>query len=530
MSRPAPPERENAPGPQDRGAQAAKTDNSKLNESTAVVNHEYLEERGISAQTVEANGVEIVENPSRQLFKERLGFAKVDGNPLQWEVSAAIFFPCRDAAGDIRSWIVRLIPTIGDTKFVHPYGHDPFPFIPAPTWAAKEKAHKPVVITEGPVKALALLQAGAWPVGLGGVWMATGREGESGPIELVPPLQGFKWLGRSVFLAFDSDYYSNPSVRQALFRTVLAFMKLGAVVRVMRWESGKGIDDFLVTQPDSKTALAKLQKDAVSIEALLRTEDLVPFETELKRADLSAAQLSQLSRVVADPLNVRASALEESVTPDNGQEADREFSLPDSEPWPEPVNGAALIGEITSTLRAHVVMSRSASVAIALWVVLTYLEHCVDILPILAVTSPEKRCGKTTLLTILSWLVRRSLPASSVSPAVVFRSVEKWKPTLVIDEADTFLADNNELRGILNAGHTRHMAYVLRTNGDSHEPERFSTWAPKVIACIGKLQETLTHLRQFEKLDHWRSTTYVAPKVSWHYISRVDTITGSRAK
>jgi len=40
----------------------------------------------------------------------------------------------------------------------------------------------------------------------------------------------------------------------------------------------------------------------------------------------------------------------------------------------------------------------------------------------------------------------------------------------------------------------------------------------------------LTHLRQFEKLDHWRSTTYVAPKVSWHYISRVDTITGSRAK
>jgi len=47
-------ERENAPGPETRGAQAAKTDKSKLTESPAVVNR-YLEERGISVQTVEAN-------------------------------------------------------------------------------------------------------------------------------------------------------------------------------------------------------------------------------------------------------------------------------------------------------------------------------------------------------------------------------------------------------------------------------------------------------------------------------------------
>ena len=69
--------------------------------------------------------------------------------------------------------------------------------------------------------------------------------------------------------------------------------------------------------------------------------------------------------------------------------------------------------------------------------------------------------------------------------------MEKYKPTLLIDEADTFLHDNDELRGVLNSGHARAGAYVVRTVGDTHEPEVFRTWAPKAIALIGKLPATL---------------------------------------
>ena len=68
--------------------------------------------------------------------------------------------------------------------------------------------------------------------------------------------------------------------------------------------------------------------------------------------------------------------------------------------------------------------------------------------------------------------------------------VEKWRPTLIIDEADTFLAENEELRGILNSGHNRRNAFILRTVGDDHEPKQFSTWAPKAIAKIGKMPPT----------------------------------------
>jgi putative DNA primase/helicase len=137
-------------------------------------------------------------------------------------------------------------------------------------------------------------------------------------------------------------------------------------------------------------------------------------------------------------------------------------------------------------------MSDAEAIAVALWVLLTFLDAHVDVLPILAVTSPQKRCGKTTLLTILSQLTRRPLPASSISSAALYRCIEKFTPCLLIDEADTFLKDNVELKGLLNSGHTRQMAKVIKINVDTMEPEKYSTWAPKAIACIGKLSETLT--------------------------------------
>jgi Protein of unknown function (DUF3631) len=62
---------------------------------------------------------------------------------------------------------------------------------------------------------------------------------------------------------------------------------------------------------------------------------------------------------------------------------------------------------------------------------------------------------------------------------------------LVIDEADTFARDNEEIRGILNSGHTRDTAWIIRCEGEENEPKPFSTWTPKAIASIGKLAATL---------------------------------------
>jgi putative DNA primase/helicase len=101
---------------------------------------------------------------------------------------------------------------------------------------------------------------------------------------------------------------------------------------------------------------------------------------------------------------------------------------------------------------------------------LAWVVEAFDISPLLSITSPTKRCGKSTLLDIVALLAPRAVPASNITAASLFRIVEKFSPTLLVDEADTFLGDNDELRGIINSGHRRSSAFVVRTVGDDHEP------------------------------------------------------------
>lgn len=175
----------------------------------------------------------------------------------------------------------------------------------------------------------------------------------------------------------------------------------------------------------------------------------------------------------------------------------REVAFEDTEPADHAVGGDALLGEIADTFGRYLALPEHAAVALALWTLHAWCLAAAFCSPLLALTSPAKRCGKTTLLAVLGALVPRRLFAANVTPAVLFRTVEKYAPTLLIDEADTFIKDNDELRGVINSGHARTTAVVIRAVGDDHDPRAFSTWCAKAIAMIGKLPETL-HDRSIE--------------------------------
>ena len=161
------------------------------------------------------------------------------------------------------------------------------------------------------------------------------------------------------------------------------------------------------------------------------------------------------------------------------------------EPWSEPVNGADLLEELSGTLERHIVLPKGASIALALWILHAHAHDAAQHSPILFISSPTKRCGKTNLLALLGRLVPKPLSAANITPAVVFRAIERFHPTLLIDETDTFLADKSELRGVLNSGHTRSQAFVIRCVGDDFVPTQFSTWCPKAFAAIGRMHPTL---------------------------------------
>jgi putative DNA primase/helicase len=127
----------------------------------------------------------------------------------------------------------------------------------------------------------------------------------------------------------------------------------------------------------------------------------------------------------------------------------------------------------------------------ALWGVHTHAFKVAEASPRLALISPLPECGKTTALSLLGRLVARPLIASNVTTAALYRVIERDHPTLLVDELDSFMDMRDELAGIMNSGHTRQSAYVVRCVGETHEPTHFSTWAPLAIARIGDLPPAL---------------------------------------
>lgn len=182
-------------------------------------------------------------------------------------------------------------------------------------------------------------------------------------------------------------------------------------------------------------------------------------------------------------------------------------------PWGSPVDGAVLLAELVATIMRFCILPEHAAIVMAAWIVLAWAHDAIEISPILLIISPEKRCGKTTLLRVLGSLVPRPMHSSNITAAGVFRVVDAYHPTLLIDEADTFLLKNDELRGILNCGYTRDTAGTMRMVGEQYQPKVFSTWCPKVLAMIGRAPDTiedralvisLRRKKSEEKVDRYR--------------------------
>jgi putative DNA primase/helicase len=180
-------------------------------------------------------------------------------------------------------------------------------------------------------------------------------------------------------------------------------------------------------------------------------------------------------------------------------------ALGDAPLWADPVNGSLLLKEMTAAMRKYVVAEQGAAEVAATWAVHTHALDAFSISPRLGITSAVMRCGKSTLLDVLSCLVHRPMPTVNTTAAAVFRTVDALHPTLLVDEADTFLLKNQELRGILNSGHRRSSAIVLRAD------RRFSTWSPVAIALIGRLPATLEDRAVEVRLQRRRHDETISP-------------------
>jgi putative DNA primase/helicase len=211
-----------------------------------------------------------------------------------------------------------------------------------------------------------------------------------------------------------------------------------------------------------------------------RLTALTPFEYD--RVRISEAKTLNIRPATLDNL-IKAAKLisrKENKTP-----------FTEIEPWYEPINPAELLTDISNTIKRFIICPPETIHAATLWIAMTWFIDVIQVAPLAVITAPEKRCGKSQLLFLISRLVNRPLSASNISPSALFRSIDAWQPTLLIDEADSFMRENDELRGIINCGHTRDSAKIIRTVGDDYTPTTFIVWGAKALAGIGHLPDTI---------------------------------------
>jgi hypothetical protein len=185
----------------------------------------------------------------------------------------------------------------------------------------------------------------------------------------------------------------------------------------------------------------------------------------------------------------------------NAEGVDIDAPVTGREPAATPVDddGAELLTTLFDTLCRYVRFpDEDSAVAVSLWVAATHGIEAWNAAPRLVLNSPQKRCGKTRALDVITGMCHAPLVTVNASAAAIFRSLDAERPpTLVIDEADGIFGtkraaeQNEDLRSLLNAGYQRNRP-ALRCVGPGFIPTEFPTFAMVALAGIGAMPDTIT--------------------------------------
>jgi putative DNA primase/helicase len=164
-------------------------------------------------------------------------------------------------------------------------------------------------------------------------------------------------------------------------------------------------------------------------------------------------------------------------------------------PWGAAVEGCEVLDAVADVFRQYIALSPHEADALALWCAHAHIFDAFRNTPRLNITAPEKGCGKTTLLDVIELFMPLSVRTENLTVAVLFRVIDQFSPVILADEYDTWLTrtsdKSEELRGLLNAGHSATGGGVWRCVGDDNELRQFKAHSPAVLCGIGPLPGTL---------------------------------------
>jgi hypothetical protein len=346
----------------------------------------------------------------------------------------------------------------------------------------------PLWITEGSKKADALASKGATVISLTGVWGFKGKN-EQGGTTFLADWDYVSLKDRTVYLAFDSDAAIKDLVRQALEHLAEHLRRKGARVLVIRLpqpgEEKVGIDDYL---------LEHSLEDALKLATEFEASTSRSAERSVSGFILPDGTIGEMV-VVSNEERAFVVAVEGSVRRMRQYQAGKTIYTPTADPLVGQVvhfahtarpyeSQAGLFGQVRAFIHHYVELPADFEEISALYVLLTWVYEFAPSIPYLRVIG-DWGSGKTRFLDVVGRVCFRSIFASgATTPSPVFRILDKFQGTLVLDEAD-FKESSAwvEMVKILNNGY-RPGFPVLRADKDDGKwyPRGFQVFGPKLLA------------------------------------------------
>ncbi len=158
-----------------------------------------------------------------------------------------------------------------------------------------------------------------------------------------------------------------------------------------------------------------------------------------------------------------------------------------------------LVNKIAGVISKHLYLpDYRLPTLVAVWILGSHLYDLFPYYGYLWITGPGKRCGKSTLLSILNELCHNT-SGVQVSPTgpVLFRLTHQGQ-TLILDEVESLRKRDSQTAGIisdlLNSGFVKG-GKIFRCEElkgrYSDEPRAWNTYSPKALAGINDLPETV---------------------------------------
>jgi len=165
-----------------------------------------------------------------------------------------------------------------------------------------------------------------------------------------------------------------------------------------------------------------------------------------------------------------------------------------------------LIQEIQVFIHRYLDVSRFFEKIASYYVLFSWVYDSFNELPYLRAIG-DYGSGKTRFLQTIGSICYKPIlanGATTVSP--IFRLIDEFKGTLVLDEADFQLSEMwSEMIKILNSGHAKGMPVVRSESGsgNSFEPTAFEIFCPKIISTRGYFKDKALESRFIvEEMGH----------------------------